>query len=31
MGEFQERMKFTIEGNKVVLAWEKLRLPLMVK
>ena len=30
-GEFEERMKFSIEGNKIVLAWENLRLPLMVK
>lgn len=31
MGEFQERMTFSIEENKIVLAWEKLRLPLMLK
>ena len=31
MGEFQERMTFSIEGEHVVLAWEKLRLPLTVK
>jgi hypothetical protein len=31
MGEFQERMHFAIEGNMIVLSWEKLRLPLMVK
>ena len=30
-GEFQERMNFTIEGDKVVLSWENLRLPLVVK
>ena len=28
---FQERMRFVIEGNEVVLEWERLRLPLTVK
>ncbi len=31
MGEFQERMMFTVEKKAVVLAWEKLRLPLNIK
>jgi len=28
---FQERMRFVIEGDQVVLEWERLRLPLMIK
>ena len=31
MGEFLERMTFFVENGQVVLGWEKLRLPLMVK
>ena len=30
-GEFQERMHFNIEGNQVILTWEKLKLALDIK